>query len=97
MIVLLPVPYSGTDERNQPIMVVGFHEFESSLYAICVSDEGQMMSVSVPSVRIDWRYDWKTESWYDTGQYEEQDADEEEADDRGEEVSGDVSDVDRAD
>jgi len=71
---LFSAPVSGTAD-DLPVLILGIESgvdqngTTSSWFsnALCVNDEGRLKFVRMTQIQLDWRYDWRTHSWIDTG------------------------------
>jgi len=51
-------PYKGTDKTtNFPIIVLGVIVVESGSWVVVIKDDGDMGSLSLEQVNVDWRWD----------------------------------------
>lgn len=94
-VIALPAPLSVMHVNGPAQMIaIGVDE------AIIVSNDGRLMMATFEELNVDWRYDWRLQTWVDVGPSSEGEygsPEEEETNDGGEEVSGSLSDAYRTD
>lgn len=82
-------PLVASHNHHGPVLIIGFSDAGSALF---VCDDGQLRFEGLSGLKAEWRFNWTTHAWEDTelGDFDDQGSD------GGPEVSGDISEPDRA-
>jgi hypothetical protein len=65
-VTLINPPLEATNKEGAPVLLLAFLLTASGVpRTIVVTDNGQLGSIPVDSVQLDWRYDWNKRRWID--------------------------------